>query len=288
MNETKLGKMKLLPILFLLLTSCSYFEKNEEKEHGDELPQELFETFQTMHLDVESGLDPVTGWPSINDCDSTLFAGLACSLNMPVKIEYAEYSPGEIHRRPYKACWNEKEGDVGSKTTISRDMLTGYIACALARNDKPAMERLFEYGKRNEWIMGKPRFFVSRVLLTPNMIGTLGRFLNKEGYKQLPTSYSPVTEDYERHIQVQGILNEYKVSGSISDSMLDRLKANKEAEPLDPLFSAAYGLFSGDQKETVNLLMETGKCPTYARGEKPEVYCKLNWLQAASIVMGKK
>jgi len=237
-----------------------------------------------MHLDVESGLDQVTGWPGVNDCDGLLWSGLACSLNMPVKIEYAEYSPGEIHRRPYKACWNEKDGDVGSKTTISRDMLTGYIACGLARNDKAAMERLFEYGKKNEWIMGKPRFFVSRVLLTPNMIGTLGRFLNKEGYKQLPTSYSPVTEDYARHIQVQGILNEHKVSGSISDGMLERLKANKEAEPLDPLFAAAYGLFTGDQKDTVALLMETGKCPTYARGEKPETYCKLNWLQAARIV----
>jgi len=279
--------MKLLPILFILLTSCSYFEKNEERKHGGELPQELFETFQTMHLEVESGLDPVTGWPDINGCDETLWAGLACSLNLPVKIEYAEYSPGEIHRRPYKACWTEKDGDVGSKTTTSRDMLTGYIACALARNDKPAMERLFEYGKRNEWIMGKPRFFVSRVFLGNNLTGTLARYLDKDGYKHLPTAYPQVFKDYERHIQVQGILNEHKVSGSISDQMLERLKDNKEAEPLDPLFAAAYGLFTGDQKDTVTLLMETGKCPTYARGEKPEVYCKLNWLQAASIVIGK-
>jgi len=277
--------MKLLPILFIILTSCSYFEKNEEREHGGELPQELFETFQTMHLDVESGLDQVTGWPGVNDCDGTLWAGLACSLNMPVKIEFAEYSPGEIHRRPYKACWNEKDGDVGSKTTISRDMLTGYIACALARNDKPGMERLFEYGKRNEWIMGKPRFFVSRVFLGNNLTGTLARYLDKGGYKHLPTAYPQVFKDYERHIQVQAILNEYKVSGSISDQMIERLKDNAIAEPLDPLFAAAYGLFTGDQKDTVTLLMGTSKCPTYARGEKPETYCKLNWLQAAKIVI---
>ena len=269
-------------MLAVVLVGCG---ENEEKKPVDELPAQLFENFQTMYLDVESGLDQVTGWPTINGCDETLWAGLACSLNMPVKIEYAEYSPGEIHRRPYKACWNEKEGDVGSKTTVSRDMLTGYISCALSRDDKPAMERLFDYGKKNDWIMGKPQHFVSRVLLGNNLTGTLARFLDKDGYKHLPTVYLPVLKDYERHIQVQGILNEYKVSGSISDQMLERLKDNSIAEPLDPLFAAAYGLFTGDQKDTVGLLLGGSKCPTYARGEKPEVYCKINWMQAAKIVI---
>ena len=269
----------------LFLFGCSVFDKNESKPDDSIDTSDLLINYDTLYKDVLLGLDPVTGWPSINDCDATLFSGLACSLNMPVKIEYAEYSPGEIHRRPYKSCWTEKDGDVGSKTTISRDMLTGYIACGLARNDKPGMERLFEYGKKNEWIMGKPRFFVSRVLLGNNLTGTLARFLDKEGFKHLPTVYPQVFQDYERHIQVQGILNEYKVSGSISDQMLDRLKDNALAEPLDPLFSAAYNLFTGNQKDTVGLLLGGSKCPTYARGENPEVYCKLNWLQAAKIVL---
>jgi len=37
------------------------------------------------------------------------------------------------------------------------------------------------------------------------------------------------------------------------------------------------------KKESVNLLLSI--CPTYARGENPQTYCKLNGMQAAKIVL---
>jgi hypothetical protein len=102
-----------------------------------------------------------------------------------------------------------------------------------------------------------------------------------------------VVEDYERHIQVKGILLQDAVDGeynltAINSEMLDRLLENAAAFPLDPLFAASLGRFTGDQKEANFLLMQEDlPCPSYARGEKPEIYCKLVWLQAARIVLGE-
>lgn len=288
--------MKLLYLLFFL-TSCSYFNKHEGKSTDGSLPlDELRAKYEVVYAEVESSLDQDTGWPSMNDCDATLFAGLACSIGFPVKIELAEYTPGEIHRRPYKACWNETVGDVGSESTISRDMLTGYTACLWKSGDLEGLKRLANYGEKNAWIMGKPKILLSRVLLGTNLTGALGRAIYKlsdgdsdRAYRHLPTVYPPVSKDYERHIQVQGILLQDSVDDnnlmSIDDEMLARLKENALAFPDDQLFAAALGRFTGDQNKTVDLLLADTPCSSYVRGEKPELYCKINWLQAAKIVL---
>jgi hypothetical protein len=281
-------------ILLLALTGCGYFEKHEAKQHNEETSS-LERKHYEIYSEVEAQLDPVTGWPGLNDCDLTLWAGISCQLGMRTNILYAEYSPGEIHRRPYRACYTDQ--DMGSKTTISRDMLTGYMGCLIYKKDLPALKRLAEYGERNNWIMGRPEWYVSRVYLGTNLTGLLGRAIHKisggsdsRSYRHIPTSHLPVTEDYARHIQVQEILLQDAVSEiktvSINGEMLQRLKDNARAEPEDPLFAAALGRFTGDQSHTLALLMrDEMPCPTYARGEKPELYCKLVWLQAAQIVL---
>lgn len=292
--------MNLLPFL-LLLTSCSYLTKHEGKSTDESLPlDELRAKYEVVYAEVESSLDPDTGWPSMNDCDATLFAGLACSIGFPVKIELAEYTPGEIHRRPYKACWNEKDGDVGSESTISRDMLTGYMSCLWARKDLPALQRLADFGEKNDWIMGSPGYLVSRVFFGGNLTGILGRAVftlsqssDDRYYRRTGYLYPSVTADYERHIQVQGILLQDSIDDSynlrINTEMLDRLTENAAAMPNDPLFAAALGRFTGEQAGTLEILLrDQNECPTYARGEKPDVYCKLNWLQSATILLGEK
>jgi hypothetical protein len=68
--------------------------------------------------------------------------------------------------------------------------------------------------------------------------------------------------------------------------MLDRLLENAELEPTNPLFAAALGRFTGDQSKTISLLLDAETpCPSYARGETPDTYCKINWLKAAKIVL---
>jgi len=284
----------------LLLTGCQYVTKHESKDSApDSRIEELREKYQQIYAEVESGLDEATGWIDLKDCDGLLFNSLAGALGFPVDISLAEYSPGEMHRRPFKACWTESEGDVGSKSTISRDMLTGYMSYLWARKDLAALQRLADYGEKNDWIMGKPSHLISRVLLTGNGIGFLGRAIyvlssgsDDRYYRRVGYLFPPVQEDFERHLQVQGILLQDSIDDGyklrINSEMLDRLIENAAKEPEDRLFAAALGKFTGDQSRTIDLLLsEVQVCPSYARGERPDVYCKLNWLQAAKIVIGE-
>jgi hypothetical protein len=288
----------LIPIL--LLAGCQYVTKHESKGAApDSRIEVLREKYEQIYAEVESGLDPETGWPSNSDCDGTLWAGLSCSLGMPTRIELAEYAPGEIHRRPYQACYTNEQGDLGSKSTISRDMLTGYMSCLYARKDLAALQRLADYGEKSDFIMGAPAHLVSRVLLSGNLIGILGRAIytlsggsDDRYYRRTGYLFPSVVEDFEKHVQTQAILLQDQIDDGynlrINGEMLDRLTENAEKEPNDPLFAAALGRFTGDQSKALDLLLsEVQVCPSYARGEKPDVYCKLIWLQAAKIALGE-
>ena len=283
--------MKLL-FLCLFLVSCT--EKHEEKKHSNDL-QDLQFFYDLTYKGVLDDLDPVTGWPSNTDCDGTLWAGIACSLDMPVRIDLAEYNPGEIHRRPSPSCYTKADGDQGSKSTISKDMLTGYMSCLWQRKDLDGLKRLANYGEDHAWIMGEPLSMASRVQLGNNLTGILGRAIyslsdgdSDRDYRRLPPVYLPVFEDYERHVQVQGILLHEKITGSITDQMLERLNDNLYSNINDPLFMAAVGKFTGEQKNTIDLLLRMTPCPSYARGKRADIYCQLNWLQAARIVLDGK
>jgi hypothetical protein len=286
-------------LIILTLTGCSYLQKHEAKDDSAVDLTALKAKYETVYSEVESELDPATGWPSVHDCDGLLWSGIACSVGMPTRIELSEYSPGEIHRRPAPACWNDTDGDVGSKSTISKDMLLGYSMCLWQRKDLSAFQRLADYGEKNEWIMGKPNSLVSRVLMSPNLIGILGRSIytlsggkDDRYYRRTGYLFPKVEADYERHLQVQGILLQDEIDSqynltAINGEMLDRLLENADKEPNDPLFAAALGKFTGDQSKALELLLAETVCPTYARGENPELYCKLIWLEAAQILLGE-
>jgi hypothetical protein len=277
--------MKHLLILTLLF-GCGHFEKRKYKEPGEYGFEELIAKGSELYLPTVDELED-NFWPSSTDCDGTLWAGLACAANLPQNIKYAEYKPGEIHRRPAPSCYTDR--DMGAKTTVSRDMLTGYMACQWQLGDVGALKRLAEYGQTHSWI-------VSRVAMGTNLQSLLGQMIYKLSngkdsrfYRHIPASYTPVTKDYERHIQTQGILLYGMVNNVITDQMFDRLKEHAAAYPEDFLFSYVLGRYTGDQKNTVDMLLafdgEKPSCSSYVRGEKPDLYCKILWHQVASNLL---
>jgi hypothetical protein len=294
-------KYVIASLIFSMFSGCQYVKKHESKDAAtSDRTEDLRKKYDEIYAEVEASLDPETGMPGRDDCDLALWAGLACSIGMPVKIELLEYSPGEIHRRPFKACWNETEGDVGSKSTISKDMISGYSACLWARKDLQGLQRLADYGEKNDWIMGKPSELLSRVLLSGNGIGLIGRAIyslssgsDDRYYRRIGFLFPKVEADFERHIQTHGILLQDSVDDSynltsINDEMLDRLIENAELEPSNSLFAAALGRFTGDQSKAISLLLDPKTpCPSYARGETPDTYCKIDWLKAAKLVIGE-
>lgn len=283
-------------VFVLTLAACvSHKEQSSPASQRELLEQKKF----TTSAELAKVADTETGWPSKTDCDGTLWAGIACAAGEPVKIELAEYSPGEIHRRPAPACWNSAQGDVGSKSTISNDGLLGYMWCAWAKKDLSAFQRLADRAETHDWVMGAPIEQVGDVIMRPNQIGILGRAIYRLSdrnddryYRRTGRLYMPVEQDYERHLQALGIALQGEVTEGdldlvdVDGLMLDRLKELVEAEPENPLYHAVLGVYTGDMAKAVELLLrDDSLVPTYIRGDNPVAFLHTEWLFAASLAL---
>src|SRR5688500_17845575 len=102
----------LLVLIGFALAGCGYLDRHEPTEPVAMSDRQLLKEKRDAKLEtLRSLLDPATGWPSLTDCDGTLWASELCLLGEPVQIELAEHRLGEIHRRPFEACWDPELGD---------------------------------------------------------------------------------------------------------------------------------------------------------------------------------
>lgn len=273
----------ILASLIFALTSCG---SNEEKPSSDARIEDLRIEYENRLDEYNKLTAPEGGWPSTKDCDATLWAGEVCSAGASVDIFLAEYEPGQIHRRPPPSCF-ENGATNGSASTVSNDMILGYLWCLWYLKDVDALKRLADYGEANNWIMGEPQSS-DRVYLKPNQIGLLGRMLTSLGvekdYASVPAAYFSVEKDYEKHLQVLGILLNGEVDGSINDSMISLLKELSRKSD-DALMHAAYGRYTGNASVALDLLLSDTPTPSYVRGH--DNYKLVHWLKAASVVLNK-
>lgn len=285
-------------ILYLgLIMGCvSHPEKSAPATRKAQIEDKILEASAALN----ALSDPETGWPSKTDCDGTLWAGLACAGGYPVKIELAEYFPGEVHRRPPPSCWNRTDGDVGAKSTTSNDMLLGYMWCLWSRRDAAGFKRLADYGEAHSWVMGEPTAVASRVVLKPNQLAILGRALHKlgddRGYRNTPALYGPAVTDSEQHLQALGITLYGEVTEGnsmelvdINGNMLERLQALADADPKNPGFVTALGIYTGDMEGAVDLFLDSATpIPSYVRGNNVAAFAwaeRLFWLTKAHARM---
>ncbi len=275
-----------------LLAGCARLGLNRpvEPKAVDQVV-ELQDAYDARLARFAAVTEPRQGWPTETDCDATLWAGEACAGGAMVAIARAEYSPGEIHRRPDNACWTEADGDVGARSTVSRDMLSGYMACLWATKNLPALERLADFADANGTVMGEPSTQAS-VYLMPNLTGLLGRMLfalsdgaDDRWYRHLGYDYPDVGADYEEHLQVVGLYLQGDLAGGLTDQGLARLAVLAQSRPEDYLFQAVHGVYSGDLAPATALLLSDIPAPTYVRGEGAALMAEAHWLLAARIVL---
>lgn len=291
-------------LLILSVVACSHSKNKAQDPGADERLEVLAEKFADKKASVSLLLDTETGWPSRSDCDGTLWAGKAKAVGLPVKLELAEYEPGQIHRRPPPSCWNKVDGDVGSKSTVSNDMILGYMWGLWNHKDLEAFKRLAKYGEDHNWVMGEPAAMAARVILKTNQQGLLGRIIydlsngtDVRSYRRLFEYYPEVKEDYEMHLQALGILLQGEVNMDvanepgaslvdINDQMLQRLRDLVDADPKNPLFHAALGVYTGDFEKAITLLLDdTTPVPSYVRGDNPAALSGVEWLFAADVIL---
>lgn len=306
--------MKHLALIVLLAcTSCGRFELFPAKSSpADSRSEQLQALKASKRARLAELADKATGWPSTTDCDALLWAGLACAAGMPVAIELAEYPDGVWNRRPAPACWNPEQGDVGSKSTTSNDMVLGKYWCRWRQGTEAAtasLQRFADHAEAHDWQIGEPITEPGRVILKPNQIGMLGRmlFVKTNGrddryWRRLFTAYAPVEADFERHLQALGIVLQGEITEALNAKSLDatvepaqslldidgdmhkRLEELELAEPNNPLYAAALGVYRGDMTRAIDLLLADGPAPTYARGDSAEAYALAEWLFTADLV----
>ena len=313
--------MLLYPLLFILLAGCSLLERHEEKDASDPTQVEALRFSYAERLTTYDSIkDQQTGWPSALDCDGTLWAGLACAAGVPdVKIELAELTPGVIGRRPGSDCHAsdlDGDGKPDSKSTTSQDMAMGYMWCLWRSKNLPATKRFADacqarplaFEDLPACILGEPYpEMAARVVLRPNGMGLLGRLLynvsagsDARPWRNTPSLYLPVLEDYEKHLQALGIalhgeLDEQSADAvpasalyklDINGQMLERLQELTSANPDDWTFQAVYSVYTGNYQPAIEILLRDPlACPTYARSS--EVNCVVSWLFAARLVLNR-
>lgn len=281
--------------LIFLLAACSAGKKPQM--HTQDISV-LRERYETLRDEYDAETHDRAGWASERDCDGTLWAGIACSAGATVDIGRAEYAPGQIERRPSPSCY---PGD--SRSTVSNDMFTGYLWCAWSRRDYDTIRRVANYGKAHElrigpvligWIMGEPYpEHAAEVVMRPNDIGLIGRMRHKLSsgedsppYRTYPSVFLPVKNDFEKHIQVLSIALNGAVDGKLHEADLDRLRVMASEEPLNPLFAAVLGVYTGNMERAISLLLDPSTpIPSYVRGERRDLYATIHWLRAARFVL---
>ena len=166
-------------------------------------------------------------------------------------------------------------------TPISRDMIIGFMICAISSPDGPEiMKKIIDAGRDNNWdlcgdaqeydISAKHR--IGRCTMSPGLISTMYRVRTHLGVscnaacqvaQQIPTGLNTNVEGFRRHLSALHILIR-GYTGGISDGELDILKHHANHEPNNALYQAVYHKFEdGDQSKATALLLDTTKFPEY-------------------------
>jgi hypothetical protein len=237
-----------------------------------------------------ASLSHTAGWPSDEDCDGALWAGVARLAGASwVDISAAVQPDGRPTRRPYSDCGPGDLGyNNGSASTTSNDMITGIMAGMFSAQDTDSAKRLWDYGYSHSWIMGEPNYYVSRVLLRPNGITMLARLLYYTSKGTIdhavrwgPILYGPATEDFEGHLMILGRYLEGRLGGPQYGMEVAEFLGAKYRP--DDAFAQAV---AGNSSNAARLLLSNYKSPSYVRGH--DSYHLVHWLIAARIALDSR
>lgn len=270
---------KLRFLLLLSLVSCGYLHKVKpiKPQHENRI-----ELLQAKYDEKLAALG--SEWPSRTDCDALLWAGLSSAAGEHVDLSEAEYASGEMHRRPPPECYPDS-----SSSTISGDMLLGYMWGLWRNKDLPALQRLADYGEANHWTMGtglpsRVQMRYNDYVMLAHMIHVLSGGQDVRRYYSATPVYFDVTADYAKHLQALSILLYGEVYGSIDEASLSKLRQLCLESPADALFQSACDIYSGDVAASVSLLLDPNyAAPSYVRGAP--AYSTVHWLFAAKIIL---
>jgi hypothetical protein len=226
-----------LSTTLLLLTACQKPTISRQDPEGISLPKKV----EIYEEGLQDRVDSM-------GCDQLLFASLLGSVGYELDIERHEGEPGQWFRTPNQDCY--ETGRSGS--TISRDMLLGLLFYGYHRGELDLLDRLYHYGKENNWKMGDGS--LSRIYLTPVMQKTLALAIEKLGGESYPESTINDSiewkiggqKGFEAHLMVLHVLLRGDILGKITKDQNKRLSEQYGRVSDSGLNCYIYGLFNRD------------------------------------------
>ncbi len=243
--------------IVLLLASCSVY-----KPKPTELSSDL-KTYEFNYVHMVQSIQDEFGFIDTDKCDSLAHTGLiAIHPQIDVDLEAAEISDGEWLRRPvtYKEC--HKSGE--SRSKISRDGLLSVIYAAYVNKDLAMLERMWEYGASNNWVMGSTLHSV----MNPNMISLLAQAIHKLGgadhyiSRQIPVLPLYNCKGYECHLSMVQIALFGELNGKIYEHHLDFLKKLEKKNPKNILVKTIIHKYTDGDFSSIERLIKA-KYPLY-------------------------
>lgn len=308
--------MRAILLIAFALAGCGSHDPKDPKP-DDRLPA-LRDSLQKAENEA-LGLRDAVGWLTPDDGDGMLWTGKYGAVAPGVDLTPAEVEPGRFDRNPGHPTSDDPEW-----SSWSRDMGMGLMAFGLRTKDLALLQRHAEYGRANNWVMGRP-LGDGRSLYTPATLGRLFEIIYALGgensaNRHWPDIYPSGLVDYQAHLQVMGIWMEAEAkeliaaggksddakpagppvvddSGDngdkgmplvldVTDSQLDILRAQAARDPRDPLFQAVLGKYTGDMGPAIDACL--------ARDQYAGEYVRCNdyrrcqlaaWIFACDIVV---
>ena len=248
-------------ITLILLFNCATHRKN--KTEYTSLQSELSRKSEVYSELVNSHRDE-HGFIMTEKCDALLFSGLlSASLPGTINILAARDDTGAWHRRPNHDC----SPSIGnSRSTISRDMILGLFWHLYKNKDLDTAIELIEDLRSNAYKL-RGQGTLGELLVNPSMLSTLAHIILKLDGPRYPIELAmPAVfgkhDGFVAHLTVWHILLRGELLGEIPDSHFTILQWQKDRQPNNPLFQAAYNKYlTGNQTDSILLLLDSAEWP---------------------------
>ncbi|SMF22751.1 hypothetical protein [Pseudobacteriovorax antillogorgiicola] len=204
--------------------------------------------FSAEHLDEK-------GWMEDTYCDGLLFNSLRAVAGAPVDMFLAEdpQVPGRFYRNWRQDCYKNHLADKpnSSKSTISRDMLIGFLHWTLSEQRADLATNLVNYGKSRSiqgiplaWVVGEGQ--IGRAEMPPGLIQNAYDVIEK-----ITGTPSPLRDvnfqvwsscnGYPCHLQTLAALLRWRLDGQLSSQAMTTLEAVADREIHNAMYNAVYG-----------------------------------------------
>lgn len=272
-------------LLFYLthLLGCGPGPSELSEEQKEQL-QELREYLKELYARRSEG--HLGSWPSDQDCDGALWAGVARAAGLSqVQVHLGLTPEGRPTRRPNSDCGPHHLGyNGGAAGTTSTDMQLGLILGLFYAGDLEKLDLMRKYADEHHLIVGVPTELVSRSIMKPGTrsllstaIGKLGG--RKDAWSYIDQVYVPPLTDFQLHLELLTLHLEKKLgTWNKSKAGVAALEANQN--PGDALAQAV----AGRKREAASLLLDPSWTPPeYVRG--PELASLVHKLLILHILL---